>query len=68
MPLVSSNGFPKNDTIGVFDVLYDGDLRRFIDEDAQHIHILWKGVVDMAGVTIPPGGAVLDVLVTINVD
>ncbi len=68
VPLAQGANFPPNDTIGVLQVIYTGDLRRFINQDTQKIRIIWKGTVDTTRITIPTGGALIDILIDINAD
>jgi hypothetical protein len=69
VPLVRVESFPKDDTIGVFEVVYFEDLRRFISTTLEKptIRIVWNGVIDLTKVTVPKEGLLIDFMVTIDV-
>jgi len=69
VPLVQVKSFPKDDTIGVFDVVYFDDLRRFISTNLEKptIRVVWKGVIDLTKVQVPKEGLLIDFSVTIDV-
>jgi len=66
IPLVSQTKFPKNDTIGLFDILYHDDIRPFFKDDTV-FRVEWSGMVDTTGLTLPAEGARVDILVTVDV-
>jgi hypothetical protein len=65
VPLVRGDDFPKNDTIGFFEILYPGNIGRFF-KGGTTIRIEWNGrVATNAG--IPAEGVRIDALVTVDV-
>jgi hypothetical protein len=66
VPFVRGVNFPKDDTIGIFEILYTGNVRPFF-RDGTTIRLEWSGAIDTTGLTLPAEGARVDVLVTVDV-
>ena len=63
--IVEGGDFPKNDTIGFLDVVYEGNLRPFF-KDGKAFRVNWKGQIDPT-FPIPDSGYHVDALVTVEV-
>jgi hypothetical protein len=66
VPLVRGDSFPKNDTIGVFKILYADNLRRFF-KDGTTLRVDWSGSVSST-TGLPPEGGRLDMTVLVGLD
>lgn len=63
--IVQGSNFPRNDTIGQLEVVYDGNLRPFF-KDGKAFRVVWQGQIDPT-FPIPQGGLRVDALVTVEV-
>lgn len=68
VPLARADSFPKNDTIGVLEIVFTDDLRRFIStmRERPTIRVWFTGMIDTTGLNIPAEGIELGLHITLE--